>query len=217
LLQRPVETAVAKGQPSAAGRKTVEADTRRERIGLTPFAAADWDLEFLVDPEHVIVTDASETVVDKRIDPRASFAGYDATARWDTLQTGYFISYALWNYLTEPFLLSYPGVEAREIDPWQESSETWGRLHVTFPRAIATHNPEQVFYFDESGMQRRMDYAPEVNGGAPIAHYSYDPRTFDGIVAPTRRRLRRRLADGTSDASAEYITIDIHHLQYHGS
>jgi hypothetical protein len=123
----------AKGQPGAAGRKTVEADTRQERIGLTPFAAADWDLAFSTDPEHVVVSDAEEAVVEARSDPRASFVGYDPTSRWDTLQTGYFLSYAVWNYLTEPFLLGYPGVEAQEIDPCEEGSETWRRLQVAFP------------------------------------------------------------------------------------
>jgi hypothetical protein len=207
----------AKGQPDAGGRKTVEADTRQERIGITPFAAADWDLEFSIDPEHVVVTDAEASVVEERTDPRSSFSGYDISSRWDTLQTGYFLSYALWNYLTEPFLLSYAGVEAHEIDTWEEEGQTWRRLQVRFPRTIATHNPDQVFYFDDAGMQRRMDYASEINGNAPIAHYTDDPKKFEGIVAPTRRWVRRRLQDGTADPSVDYITIDIHHVDYHRS
>jgi hypothetical protein len=87
-------------------------------------------------------------------------------------------------------------------------------LHVTFPKIIATRNPEQVFYFAEGGMQRRMDYAPEVNGNAPIAHYTGEPKTFGGIVVPARRRVRRRLEDGTADMTIDYITIDIHHVEY---
>src|SRR5262245_8221592 len=69
-----------KGQPRAGGRKIVEVDTREQRIGLSPFGAADWDLESLVDPEHVIVSDASETVVEERLDPRLSFAGFSDVA-----------------------------------------------------------------------------------------------------------------------------------------
>jgi len=83
-------------------------------------------------------------------------------------------------------------VQAHEVEPWQEDGETWRRLHVTFPDTIATHNPEQVFYFDADGMQRRMDYAPEVNGSPPTAHYTGDSKTFGGIVVPTRRRVHRR-------------------------
>jgi hypothetical protein len=207
----------AKGQPAAGGRKTVEADVRQQRIGLTPFAAADWDLEFSVDPEHVMVTDAEEAVVEERTDPRVSFAEHDATSPWDTLQTGYFLSYALWNYLTEPFLLSYPGFEAHEIDPSEQDGETWQRLQVTFPSTVATHNRQQVFYFDSAGMQRRLDYAPEINGDTPTAHYTDDHKTFAGIVAPTRHRVRRRLQDGTADMSVDYITIDIHNVDFHRS
>jgi hypothetical protein len=207
----------AKGQPGAVGQMTVEADPRRQRIGLTPFAAADWDLEFAVDPERVVVTDAEQVVVEERTNPRASFAGYDGNSTWNVLQTGYFIGYALWDYLTEPFLLSYPGVEAHEIESWQESGETWRRLQVTFPDEVVTHNPVQVFYFDDAGMQRRMDYAREVDGGVPIADYTDNLNTFDGIVAPTRRRVRRRLQDGTVDMSVDHITIDIRHLEHHTS
>jgi hypothetical protein len=64
-------------------------------------------------------------------------------------------------------------------------------------------------------MERRIDYAPEVNGSLPTAHCTDDPKTFDGIVAPTRHRVRRRLQDGTADMSVDYITIDVHHIDYH--
>jgi hypothetical protein len=204
----------AKGQPGVSGRKIVEVDTRQERIGLSPFGAADWDVEFLADPERVIVTDTSETVVEERTDPRLSFAGSGAHAEWDSLQTGYFLCYSLWNYLTAPFLLGYPGVEVHEIDPHQEGHETWRRLHVTFPASIATHSPEQVFYFDKSGMQRRLDYSLEIDGGIPMVEYTHDPKTVDGIVAPTRRQTLPRQEDGKGGNRA-VSTIDIHHLEYH--
>jgi len=204
----------SKGQPGIPGQETVMLDTRREHIGLTPFGGADWTLEFGVDPEHVVVRDLEGAVVEERAGPRGSFAGLGVTSGWDLIPTGYFAGYAIWNYLTEPFLLSYPGVEAHEIEPWQENGQTWRRLHVTFPKIIATHSPGQVFYFAEGGMQRRMDYAPQVNGNAPIAHYTGEPKTFGGIVVPTRRRVRRRLEDGTADMTIDYITIDIHHVEY---
>lgn len=207
----------SKGQARTLGDETVELDTRRQHIGFTPYAGAEWDLEFAVDPEHVVVTDGEDTVVDERTNPRASFAGYDVTSKWDVLQTGYFISYAIWNYLTEPFLLTYPGVEAQEIAPWEEDGETWRRLRVTFPESIATHSAVGVFYFDVEGMQRRMDYDPVVNGNAPTAHYTYEPRTFGGIVVPTRHRVRRRLEHGTADMAVDHITIDIHDVEHRTS
>ena len=122
--------------------------------------------------------------VERRDDPRASFAGYEVTTPWDALQVAYFISYACWNYLTAPFLFTYPGVETRELEPWQEDGETWRRLHVTFPRSIATHSTEQVFYYGADFMQRRMDYAVEVNGDVLVAQYQYEPKNFPGARLP---------------------------------
>jgi hypothetical protein len=195
----------------------VELDTRREHIGFTPFAGADWTLEFSVNPERVVVRDLEGDVVEERTDPRRSFADYDRNSKWDVPQTGYFIGYAIWNYLTEPFLLASPGVGTREIEPWEEGRETWRRLQVTFPNTITTHNPEQVFYFDEDGMQRRMDYAPDVNAGAPLAEYLSEPKTFGGIVVPTRSRIQRRGEDATADAIVDYITVDIQDVEYRPS
>jgi hypothetical protein len=85
------------------------------------------------------------------------------------------------------------------------------------PETIATHNPQQVFYFDDAAMQRRMDYAPEVNGNALVAHYTDQPKTFHGIVVPTRRRVRRRYEDGTTDKTIDHVTIDIHNVDYRTS
>jgi hypothetical protein len=129
------------------------------------------------------VVDTNDGVaVERRDDPRASFAGYEITTPWDALQVGYFISYACWNYLTAPFLFTYPGVETRELEPWQEDGETWRRLHVTFPRSIATHSTEQVFYYGADFMQRRMDYAVEVNGDVLVAQYQARIPRRDGRV-----------------------------------
>jgi hypothetical protein len=106
-------------------------------------------------------------------------------------------------------VFSYPDVEAKEIDPWEESGETWRRLAVTFPPSIANHNPDQVFYYDEKFMQRRLDYSPEVTGRPPIAQYTHDPKTFDGFVFPTRRLVHLHDQDGIADQSLALITVDL--------
>lgn len=128
---------------------------------------------------------------------------------WDRLHLGYFLGYALWNYLTSPFLFTRPGVEAREIEPWHEAGQEWRRLRVRFPDTVTTHNPEQVFYYDTDFMQRRMDYVTEILGGTLVAHYSGRPKTYGGFVFPTWRRVFRRNQDGTSNLNLPSITIDI--------
>jgi hypothetical protein len=199
-----------KGWPEIFGdQTTLELEARREHLVVTPFNGVDRRSVFDVDPERVVVFTYDGVAVERRDDPRASFAGYDVTTPWDALQVAYFISYASWNYLTAPFLFTHPGVETRELEPWHEDGEAWRRLHVTFPGSIATHSTEQVFYYGADFMQRRMDYAVEINGDVLVAQYQYQPKTFQGLVFPTQRRVHRRSADGTADQSQTSITLDI--------
>jgi len=44
-----------------------------------------------------------------------------------------FTSYALWNYLSTPFLFTRPGFELRELEPHEEGGDVWRRLLVKFP------------------------------------------------------------------------------------
>ena len=150
-------------------------------------------------------------MIEERTRPRDSFPSqFDPFATpWDAIQVAYFASAAMWNYLTEPFGFTYPGVQAREIEPWNEDGATWRRLAVTFPPSNANHNPDQVFYCDERFMLRRMDYSPEVTGSPQIAQYTHDPKTFDGFVFPTRRLMHRRDVDGVADQSVALLTFDI--------
>jgi hypothetical protein len=199
-----------KGWPDIFGAETtLEFDAHRQHIVVTPFNGVEQYSVFDVAPERVVVYTRDGIVVDRRDDPRASFAGYEVTTPWDALQVDYFISYACWNYLTAPFLFTYPGVETEELEPWQEHGETWRRLHVTFPQSIATHSKEQVFYYGSDFMQRRMDYAVEINGDVLVAQYQYEPKTFEGLVLPTQRRVHRRSPEGIADQSQTSITIDV--------
>ena len=104
---------------------------------------------------------------------------------------------------------TYPGVQVSEIQPWREGGETWRRLAVHFPPNNANHNSDQVFYYDQHFMMRRMDYAPDVTGSAPVAHYTDDHKTFDKFVFPTRRRIYRRGDDGTADQRLAIISVDV--------
>jgi hypothetical protein len=198
-----------KGWPGALAHETVQIDTTRERSILTPFTDPACRMVFDGDGEKVAVEDTAGNPVEQRADARAAFKGHIRATPWDRMHLGYFIGYALWNYLTTPFLFTCPGVQAREIDPWQESGQTWRRLHVSFPASIVTHNPEQVFYYDHAGRQRRMDYVTEILGASLVAHYTSGYKNFGGIWFPTRRRVFRRNPDGTANLNMPSITIDI--------
>jgi hypothetical protein len=51
------------------------------------------------------------------IRPRAAFAGHVRETPWDRLHLTYFLGYALWNYLTAPFLFAWQGFNYQELDP----------------------------------------------------------------------------------------------------
>ena len=73
---------------------------------------------------------------------------------------------------------------------------------------VARLTTRLVFYFDEQFLQRRMDYLPDVTG-SPIAHYTHDPKKFDGFVFYTRRRVHVRDEDGIASFDITPITIDV--------
>ena len=99
--------------------------------------------------------------------------------RWRGSQLAYLAGYAMWTYLTTPFLFAMDGVATEELQPWRENGEMWRRLKVTFPHCIATHNTVQMFYFGSDGLLRRHDYDAEVLGGSPAAHRTW---TLPGVL-----------------------------------
>lgn len=198
-----------RGFPDAFLEQTLTVSAHREYAFFTPWITAHRSLIFDTGPEQVTLRGARGHVIRSLVDPRPSYAGYDPWSPWDALQVGYFLGYATWNYLTTPFLLTYPGVHAREISPRREDGQTWRRLLVTFPAAIATHSAEQIFYFGDHGLLRRVDYAFDISGGALIADYAEGYQSFDGFAFPTRRRIYDRNPDGTADQTVAQITLDI--------
>jgi hypothetical protein len=201
----------ARGWPGVYDQVTVTLDPRSEHITFAPFTAPDRISVLDVDPEHVAIRTRDGELIEERDAPRGTFPlpFDDYTTPWDAIQVAYFTSAAVWNYLTAPFVFVAPGVRASEIEPWQEGGETWRRLAVTFPETIANHNAEQVFYYDDQLQQRRMDYSPDVTGSPPVAHYTHDPKTFDGFVFPTRRRVLLHDAEGRADQAFAQITVDV--------
>jgi hypothetical protein len=184
-------------------------DTRSQRAVIEPFGAAD--RRGLFTPDQVEVLDADGTVVAERDEPRDAFARYPPGRLWDEMDAAYFVGYALWTYLTIPFLLAWDGVRAEEVEPWAEDGETWRRLRIEFPGHIATHSPVQTLYIGPDNLLRRHDYSVDILGGTATAHYTADYRTFDGFGFPTRRRVVRRQPDNTTSGPV-LIALDIHSL-----
>jgi hypothetical protein len=201
-----------KGHAGLLTNATYEADLHKQRATLGRFGAPDRHVRFTPD-RLVLETDAGEAI-GSRDDPRAAFAGHANETPWDQLHAAYFDGYALWTYLTQPFLYAYPGFVTEEIEPWEENGETWRRLKVTFPDSIASHTREQITYFGPEGLMRRHDYAVDVLGGATGAHYIHDYQQVSGIMVPHRRRVYPRGGDNQRVPEPVLVSIDIAHIGF---
>ena len=91
--------------------RTMRIDLHREWASVEPFGKPDQRTEF--SPERIAIVTADGRIVAERKNPRASFARHDMRTHWDPLHRAYFNGYALWTYLTTPFLLAMDGFEVR--------------------------------------------------------------------------------------------------------
>jgi hypothetical protein len=159
---------------------------------------------------HVhIETDEGE-VLRARENARGAFSGLRHKLWWDPLDILYFGTYAMWTYVSTPFVFAREDYMAREIDAWVEDGERWRRLAVTFPAHVHTHSREQVFYIDAAGLIRRHDYTAEPIGKwARAAHYCFDHQSLQGLIVPTRRRVYPRKRTNRRRAHPLLVWIDV--------
>jgi hypothetical protein len=201
-----------KHQQGALDDVNVRVDLRRQWTSHSPFLKPD--LRTSVEPHRVTIETTDGRLVEERLEPRESFVGHRVDTPWDRLHLAYFAGYAMWTYLTAPFLFAMKGVASEELPPWHEHGEAWRRLKVTFPPTIATHSAVQTFYFGSDGLLRRHDYDADVLGGTPAAHYVHDYQEFSGLLVPTRRRVFGRRPDGTPAPEPLIVTIDLSEVEF---
>jgi hypothetical protein len=195
-----------KGKPDVLADVSIEAELHKERL-TTHFNGQGTRTVF--EPNRVSIQTEGGRLVDSRDDPRSAFRGHTPQTPWDDLQVAYFSSYALWNYLTIPFLYTYPRFVTEELAPWQENGEQWRPLKVIVPDSIASHSREQVAYFGPDGLLRRHAYTVDVMGGAAGLNYAFDYRKVDGIVVPTKRRVYAPDANKQKIPDPVLVAIDI--------
>lgn len=166
-------------------------------------------------PNRVAIYKGNEVRAERK-NPRDDFAGRPRKQPWDELDVIYFGGYAIWHYLTAPFLFANPDIECWDGDPWTEDGKTWSRLHVKFPRSIHSNCEEQVYYFNETGLLQRMDYHVEiVDSSIGVAHYMYDYVDVGGLTFPTRRCAYPRDSRGVHDPHVELVELNLTDYQTH--
>jgi hypothetical protein len=82
------------------------ASTKRARAVLQRIHG-DPDYRSIFTADRVWIERRDGEVVEERFEPRASFSGHDRCTPWDRLHLTYYLGYAIWNYLTVPFLHSF--------------------------------------------------------------------------------------------------------------
>jgi hypothetical protein len=192
--------------------QTMRIELHRERASVEPFGKSGQRTDF--GPERIAIVATDGRVVAERNNPRGAFARHDMRTHWDPLHRAYFNGYALWTYMTTPFLLAMDGFDIREIEPWREGAEVWRGLRATFPAGIASHSLEQEFYFGPDMLIRRHDYRVEIAGNFPAAHYVSAPVTVDGFKLPTRRRIYLRGDDLMPLRDELMVSIDLSDFRF---
>ncbi|MEU6194710.1 hypothetical protein [Streptomyces sp. NPDC047061] len=195
------------GQDGILADADMSVDVQRQRLVFERFTGAE--LRGVFTPERVAVERRDGDVVAERAAPREALVGHDPDTPWDRLDVLYFAGYAMWNYLTAPYLLTRPGVVVEETESWREAGAEWRRLRARFPHDMATHCTEQVLHYDHSGLLRRHDYAPDVLGGTPAAHFAEQHVQVSGLVFPTHRYIVPVQDDGHALPEPCLITIDL--------
>lgn len=194
-------------------RVRVRALTREPRFTFFDFPRPG-QLGELVGNEEVCISGSDGRLLARRIHPRAEFRSLRRLFYWDSLDFIYFGGYATWNYLLTPFLFLRDGFVFEEMETGQDKSRAWLRLRVTFPTDIPTHCRTQIFYFDEQRLVRRLDYRAEVVGRwANAAHFCADYRAFDGIQAPTKRRVRPLILGNRPLPGPILVALEVHDMR----
>jgi hypothetical protein len=200
-----------KRQP-VLNRIRVRASTREPRFAFFDFPQQGKTSE-MIGNDEVRIVDSDARVVARRLQPRSAFQGIRRKFYWDRLDFIYFAGYATWNYLTTPFLFIRKGFQFDVLPPLPGVHPTMTRMRVTFPADIPTHCLTQIFYFDERLYLKRLDYTAEVVGKwARAAHLCYNYRTFDGLRAPTKRRVYPLIAGNNPLPAPTLIALEIHDI-----
>ena len=198
----------SKGQGGCFKDYALSIDTRAPNAVFEPYPRSGSTGEFAGDTVRIL--DAEGGVESERENPREAFSSFRRNLRWDHLDALYFAGYAMWNYLTIPFLFEWDGFEVAEGEPLDTGSESWRRLDVRFPEGFPTHCREQCFYFDAQGLLRRHDYTPEVVASfANAAHMVSGHRQVDGLVFGTHRQVLPKAPGGRPLPGPTVVWIDL--------
>jgi hypothetical protein len=188
-----------------------QGSTQAPSLRITGFPATDRRSDYRADSVTIEMLDG--TSVARRDDARSALRERTGRA-WDDLDLACFCGILIWSCLAAPFLLAGPDVRVEEIGAWQEHGETWQRLKAVFPPTAGMLATEQIFYFDQHGLQRRTDYLALDADHTSIAQYSWAHQAFSDIVVPTLHRGLILQPDGTVVRRPSNLDAEIFDLKF---
>ena len=177
-------------QPNALKNLKIEARPHDLAVTLGDFVRPGWRGTWT--PTLAAIRDDRGRLVAERRDPREHFRGVVSQVYWDKLDILTFAGYALWNYLSFPFLLEQDGVELTGVSPADDGGTV--RLDVRFPPGFPTHSERQSFHVDSGRRLVRHDYTAEPIGSwATGANFCLASEVAGGVRFYTRRKVFPRL------------------------
>jgi len=105
---------VLKGKAGILDNLLFEVDCHRQYVVIKPLSSSE---HMVYTPIRTAIESIDGKILESRDNPRAAFEGHSIETEWDNLHLVYFSSYAIWTYLTTPFLLKLPNVQTEEIEP----------------------------------------------------------------------------------------------------
>lgn len=134
-------------QPFALRSLRISVAPHRRIVALVDYCRPGWHGLWM--PDHVEIRDESNRVVALRKRPREHITHRGKMLVWDKLDMLYFAGYAVWNYLSFPFIL----LEQEVIDVDVGDSDIPGNrsLKVRFQEGFPTHSSIQRFHLDPDG------------------------------------------------------------------
>lgn len=139
-------------------------------------------------PSRVQLWDSERALVAERHNPRESFNKLVKNVRWDKLDMLYFAGYALWNYLSFPFILDSSFVTLSESHALADKG--LDTLSANFAPWLATHSMKQAFHVNAQRHLVRHDYTADVIGSwANATNYCVASEVVSGLRFYTRRKV----------------------------
>lgn len=196
------------GQGGALLGKRAEIRPAERRVTFDPYPVDG--LQGVWTPTRVWLADGAR-VVKERSNPRSSFARPIKLIRWDELDMLYFCGYALWNYLSFPWLLREDGVTVSVTDNAPDIVAGCLTLRADFAADFPTHSRSQCFHIDRGTLLlKRHDYVADPVGRlATAANICQASEVVKGLRFYTKRLVLPRLGPRLVLPGPKLVKIDI--------